>query len=216
MGFLSKARQVTANPATSELSGQESKATPAADRPTVEAGPEDTERALEVLLMFEWAVIQGGDSAFRAAARRIAVEGGIPESDMARMRGLTDDPTLLHRPWNWLADVAERAVRRQEPGTVAHVALFYWYWNEVVEALHKPTLADRFDFFLEPAPPSARLRVYSAALRVLPSTDPSTQVVEDAQGGVTFGDLLAQCAKLALRHKDLDQAIRHIAEQHHS
>ena len=105
-------------------------------------------------------------------------------------------PPDQHRPWRWLAAVAQEAQRTGDRDLVAHLALFVGMWMTSFDP--HLTLADRMDMLLDSPPAHLLGDIYSVALEELPSIAPSTVLAEKSGEQMTAAGVLLTCALRAM------------------
>lgn len=166
---------------------------PSAPAPVV-VGRSDLDRAGPLFDQFERAV--GSDPAIRHAVAEIARAGGAVSLEDGLKAHMNGTPPDQHRPWRWLAAVAQEAQRTGDRDLVAHLALFVGMWMTSFDP--HLTFGDRLDMMLDSPPAHLLGDIYSVALEELPSIPPSTVLAEKSGEQMTASGVLLTCAVRAL------------------
>lgn len=132
----------------------------------------------------------GNDPALHFAGSRIATASGAPT--LAEMAAGKAPSSGVHRPWRWLAAVAERADSTGDDLLVARIALMARFF--VTALSPRMALGNHLEMRLDNPPQGVLRGIYATAVRALPRLPAGTVLVEHPTGTVTAGDVLLDCS----------------------
>jgi len=134
----------------------------------------------------------GTDAAVRGAILDLLAASGTQTDPDRRMKELVRDPSSIHRPWRWLAEVATKANAAGEHQIAAHAFVFTHAFT--THLAPRMAMADHLELGLDPVPAEQQVELVRAGLAAGNALAPDVVVAGGSTDSVTGEGLLLMVA----------------------